>query len=368
MPKEIPTKQPNLTQPLNQTALDVFKKKYRHDAFCKSKLCNLQKARKFLKHILKPEVLELLDLAKLQIDPETYVDEELKRLYADVLYRIPIKNSNETIVVFILIELKTENDQWTIFQIVKYVVRIWDREFQAVESAAKAENADEEAKQRFANFLFPMVIPVIFHYGKRKFTSPRELIELIRTLQGMEEFALNVKAMLCDVTTFAPDDFSQDQELSVLFMVLQMVFSKNVCDRLLEIYRKLQPTIHLKESQQEWYDALHYAASSAKHFKYQDFINLTKQTPKEGGITMSTSLLDELVAKGEAKGKAEGKAEGEAKGKADTIIRILTHRLKMPPKSLQKKINSIQNIAKLDELIDFALTCVSLNEFATALK
>ncbi|MDR0704790.1 MAG: DUF4351 domain-containing protein [Planctomycetaceae bacterium] len=75
-----------------------------------------------------------------------------------------------------------------------------------------------------------------------------------------------------------------------------------------------------------------------------------------------------LVDKWRAEGRAEGKTEGEAKGEAKTIIRILSRRLEPPSASLQKKINSIRNIAKLDELTDFALTCVSLDEFATALK
>ncbi|MDR2116441.1 MAG: Rpn family recombination-promoting nuclease/putative transposase, partial [Planctomycetaceae bacterium] len=409
----------DLAQPFDQKALDEFKKKYQHDAFCKSKLTNLRKARKFLKYILKPEVLELIDLSRLQIDPETYVDEELKRLYVDVLYRIPLKNSNEIIVVFILIELKTENDKWTIFQIVKYIVRIWDREFQAVESAAKAPDATEQAKQQFRDFLLPTIIPIIFHYGENKFTSPRELIELIRILKGMEEFTPNMKALLCDVTTIAPNSFPSDQELEVLFMTLQMVFSEDVADHLIAIFQKLQPTLHLKESQQEWYDAVYYATTSAKNFKRRDYIDLTKQIQKEGGIPMSVSLLDELIAEGIAKaqvdfakvqadlakaqvdfakvqadlakaqaegetrgivkgwaegetrgivkgrvegiakGRAEGIVKGRAEGEAEMIIRILSRRLKSPPTSLQKKINSIQNLAKLDELADFALTCVS---------
>ncbi|MDR0336413.1 MAG: hypothetical protein LBI18_04915 [Planctomycetaceae bacterium] len=74
------------------------------------------------------------------------------------------------------------------------------------------------------------------------------------------------------------------------------------------------------------------------------------------------------IDKWQAEGKAKGKAEGEAKGKAEMVIRILSRRLELPSKSLQKKICSIQDITKLDELADFALTCVSLNEFATALK
>ncbi|MDR2756742.1 MAG: DUF4351 domain-containing protein [Planctomycetaceae bacterium] len=79
-------------------------------------------------------------------------------------------------------------------------------------------------------------------------------------------------------------------------------------------------------------------------------------------------LVDKWRAEGKAEGKAEGEAEGEAKGKAEMIIRILSRRLESPPKSLQKKILSIHDRTQLDELADFALTCVSLDEFATALR
>jgi hypothetical protein len=93
-------------------------------------------------------------------------------------------------------------------------------------------------------------------------------------------------------------------------------------------------------------------------FERQDFVNVTNQTRKEGDMTMPT-LLEELIAERET---------NEARGEAKMIIHILTHRLKTPSKSLQKKIYSIQNTAKLKELGDLALTCVSLDEFATALK
>ena len=112
---------------------------------------------------------------------------------------------------------------------------------------------------------------------------------------------------------------------------------------------------------------------------------------------MSTSLIYELLAEREAKitehftkreakitehftereakimerfteREAKNKAESEAKSKAEMIIRILSHRLELPSRTLQDKIISIRNLEKLDELADFALTCISLDEFATALK
>jgi hypothetical protein len=62
------------------------------------------------------------------------------------------------------------------------------------------------------------------------------------------------------------------------------------------------------------------------------------------------------------------RAEGRVEGKVEMIIHILSRRLELPSMSIQNKISSIQNIAKLDELADLALTCVSLDEFLTALE
>jgi hypothetical protein len=79
-------------------------------------------------------------------------------------------------------------------------------------------------------------------------------------------------------------------------------------------------------------------------------------------------LTDKWRTEGRIEGEARGEARGKVEGEAKMIIRILSRRFESPPMSLQNKIYSVQDIAKLDELADFALTCVSLGEFATALE
>ncbi|MDR2117321.1 MAG: hypothetical protein LBP87_13165 [Planctomycetaceae bacterium] len=76
----------------------------------------------------------------------------------------------------------------------------------------------------------------------------------------------------------------------------------------------------------------------------------------------------EGIAEGELKGITKGEIKGKVEGKAEMIVRILSRRLKPPSELLQKRICSVHDITKLDELADFALTCVSLDEFATALE
>ncbi|MDR1485958.1 MAG: hypothetical protein LBT09_14210 [Planctomycetaceae bacterium] len=63
-----------------------------------------------------------------------------------------------------------------------------------------------------------------------------------------------------------------------------------------------------------------------------------------------------------------GEAKGEAKGKALSVIRALTRRIEEPSVEVKDKIMNVQSESKLDELFDFALTCVSIGEFETALN
>ena len=334
-----------LSSPFRTETYAEIKKRYSHDAFCKEKLRDLTKAKEFAKHILKPEAATLLDIDSLQIDPESYIDDELKQLFADVVYRIPIRGSDENIVVFILIELKTDNDKWTIFQLVKYVIRIWDRELKLAEK-----------EKRLDTFLFPMVIPVIFHHGETAFTAPTELMTLVRVIQGLEEFTLNMKSILFDVTPLDENEFPENTELAAFLMVLQAVFSGDTMQKLLRILQKLRPCLHLPDVQKEWQDHLYYAVLSAKGFSREQCEEVYKKTNETGDVAMSLTLADQLFA------------EGEAIGEAKSIIRTLTKRFQTVPPATTEKVLGLTDLGEIEHLADFAYDCQTLHEFEVALN
>ena len=333
-----------------QKPLSELRKRYQHDEFCKDNLRDLGKARKFLKWKLKPEITELLDLDRLELSSESFLEEDLKKLYADVLYRIPVKDSDESIVVFVLIELKTESDKWTVFQQAKYIIRIWDQEYR---KAKKAKRLDQ--------FLLPMVIPIIFHHGDQHFTASTELIDQVRTIQGLEPYTLNVKSLLCDVMTLHEEEFPADLELCVLFMMLQAVFSKDVAERLMRIYKKLSPNLREPGYQRIWQDCLYYALSSAKNFTGQDCKAIITEIRNTGDTIMSTtefiSAADQLIE--------EGIAIGEVRGK---VLAILEVRFNKVPKEIVNTIRSMTDPVALESLVEHAKSCVSLDEFSEALE
>jgi predicted transposase/invertase (TIGR01784 family) len=337
-------------QPIEINSLEEFRKKYQHDAFCKRKLKNLQMAKKFLKHVLKPEVRKLVDIERLEIDPDSYIDKRLRRYYLDILYRIPLKDSEEQIMIFVLIELKTNSDKWTIFQVAEYIIRIWSGEL------AKAKK-----EKRLGTFLFPTVIPIVFNHGEKPFTAPLELIKLVRVIEGLESCVLNMKALLFDVPLLNSKDFPKDISLSVLFMTLQSVFKEDVAQRLMDIYRKLEPTFHLKATQEEWAEAIFYATTSAKHFSSQDADNINNQIEKEGVSKMTVSALDQLVAQGEEKGKTEFGRKA--------VLNFLCRKFKLKdaPKKIKSAIQRMNDPIALESLLYNAWDCQTLDEFAKEL-
>ena len=350
-----PQKPGNNTPELER--LDHLRKRYCHDEFCKENLRDLDKARKFLKLMLKPEIIDLLDLERLELSQESFLDEDLKKLYGDVLYQVPVKNSNENIIVFVLIELKTENDKWVLFQLAKYIIRIWDKEYR------KAEN-----EGRLADFKLPTVIPLIFHHGESRFTASTELIKQVRVLQGLEQYTLNMKSFLFDVTPLGEKDLPEDLELCVLIMVLQAVFSEDVVVRLLAIYKKLRPKLHEPRYKKLWDNCVFYATTSSSKFKTEDRLKIINEIQTTGDRTMATTLWDQLIEEGKAEGKTEGKAEGKAEGEAKAIVLVLKTRLGRVPKSIKDAVHAITDSKTLEKLTKLAVTCKSLAEFEKALK
>jgi hypothetical protein len=83
---------------------------------------------------------------------------------------------------------------------------------------------------------------------------------------------------------------------------------------------------------------------------------------RKGEIKMSQALLEEIE---KTPYGAEMLKKRVTAAKASDITRVLTRRLGTPSAKLQKQINGVNDVDRLDELIDFAATCVSLDEFAT---
>jgi len=96
-----------------------------HAQFFKRILTDEEAARDFLTYYLPPDVFETLDVRQPELMRDSFVDEGLREHFADLLYRVRRKDGSPA-WVYILFEHKSRPDAMTGFQLIRYIVRIWE--------------------------------------------------------------------------------------------------------------------------------------------------------------------------------------------------------------------------------------------------
>ena len=118
--------------------------------------------------MLAAPILAKLDLDRLTIEPKDFLSVVFKETHADMIYRVPILGREESLCVYVLLEHKSFNDLFTIFQADQYAGQISQKEYQQA----------KDEKRLNADFRLSPVLVIIFHHGERPFTGPIEVAEL----------------------------------------------------------------------------------------------------------------------------------------------------------------------------------------------
>jgi predicted transposase/invertase (TIGR01784 family) len=83
-------------------------------------------AKEFLEYYLPREFKDLIDLSKIRIEKESFVEEGLKRRLSDIIYSVKTKE-NEEAFVYVLIESQSTADYWISFRLWKYMLLLLER-------------------------------------------------------------------------------------------------------------------------------------------------------------------------------------------------------------------------------------------------
>ena len=264
-------------------------------------------AKAFLQVVLAAELLKCLDLDAMTTEETHLTDDVFKNLFADVIYRIPIKDTEHYVEFFVILEHKSSNDFWTILQLWGYVCYVIRREFDRADKAGQAT----------VDYRLPPVIAIIVHHGKSKFTGKTELSELFLQLPGIDKYLPKLQAVLFDLNAISEDDLPDDPdapELKLVLAALKVVFSKEITAKITDILEELKPIIKDDPVLQDvvrwvWY----YLAANAEYMQ-RDYTLLFETIKTLVEVEAMPTMLERWTAERKDEWIAEGKAEGEARG------------------------------------------------------
>ena len=138
-----------------------------HDALVADTFSDPKHARAMLEGLLPAKIVAHLDMETLELTRMHLVDGRLRKVEADLVYKVRLKGGGEAFI-YILVEHQSTFDKHMPWRLVKYVVRIWD--------------GWERTQERWEKL--PPVVPVVLSHVPGGWRGESELLELI---DGPEE-------------------------------------------------------------------------------------------------------------------------------------------------------------------------------------
>jgi predicted transposase/invertase (TIGR01784 family) len=269
-----------------------------HNNFFHFALSHLPTARSLIETQLDARALNELNLDTLRLETGSFVDTDLREKFSDLLFSVDLVGSSRKgarqAYIYFLFEHKSQTDPLTVFQLLSYIVRIWEK------------------RLREGLELCPL-IPLVVYHGESGWTAARSLAELLEAPDALAEYQVNFRFPLLDLSQLADEEIGGEPILRSTLGLLKYSRSVQLRDRLRAILEGFALALVQQQIGQEqlqsWLKAIgSYIMAVNKSMDSQQY----KQTLQSVFPTQFEpgSLADRLLIQGREEGLAKGKVAG----------------------------------------------------------
>ncbi|THD51272.1 Rpn family recombination-promoting nuclease/putative transposase [Enterobacteriaceae bacterium ML5] len=264
-----------------------------HDAVFKQFLTHPETARDFLDIHLPPALRKLCDLNTLQLASGSFIEDDLRPYYSDVLYSLKAGNGDG--YVYCLIEHQSTPDKHMAFRLMRYAIAAMQRHLDA------------------GHKTLPLVIPVLFYQGKvspypysMSWMDEFETPEYARTLYG-ENFPL------VDITIIPDDEIMQHRRMAILELLQKHIRQRDLTELLDQLTTLL---LGGNTTQEQLISVINYMLQAGESRDPAALINtLASRVPQHEETLMT--IAEKLRLEGEQRGIQKGLQLGEQKGRQE---------------------------------------------------
>ncbi|WP_200248901.1 Rpn family recombination-promoting nuclease/putative transposase [Lamprobacter modestohalophilus] len=282
-----------------------------HDCFFRENFARPVIARDFLQHHLPAALLPELDLERMSISPDTFVTEALRKVYSDLIYQIPYRNTQ--LSVYLLFEHKSRSEHWVLLQLLRYVVA----------SGELYRDQNPEAKS------LPPIYPLVLYHGQEHWRAPAHFHDLIDPLpEALKPFVPQFGYALHDISARSNTEIKGAVLSRLVQLALRYIYSDQPAERfreLLELIAKVSrdPTaLDILES------LLRYFVQGTGRLDEQQARTLLEQT--FSGEPLMETFIDRYIA--------QGKQLGEQHGRATTLLHLIERKFGPPSEPIRERI------------------------------
>lgn len=274
-----------------------------HDATFRQFLTQPEIARDFMELHLPAELRAVCDLSTLKLESGSFVEDDLRQYFSDVLYSLKTAQGDDG-YVHVLIEHQSSPDKHMAFRLLRYAVAAMQRHLEA------------------GHKKLPLVIPVLFYTGKR-----RPYPYSTRWLDDFTDPALANRLYitafpLVDVTIIPDEEIAEHRSMAALTLLQKHIHQRDLA----ELVDKLVPVLlagYLSSSQVV--SLIHYIVQAGETADAEALVReLAHRVPQHGDalMTIAQQLEQKGMEKGMEKGIQLGREEGRSEGEREATLKI----------------------------------------------
>jgi len=267
------------------------------DSFFKSMMTEIAVAKEFLEEYLPIELKNILDLNQITIEQESYIEDNLKKKFSDIVYSVKTTCEEDEAFVYILAEQQSKPDYWIGFRLWKYSMLLLERH-------KKKHNK------------LPIIFPIVFYTGTRKYKAPRSFWELFERPE-MAKNMLMQDYKLINLSETSDDEITRKKHLALFEYVMKHIHMRDMLKFWENLFKNLKSAVIIDKKQGYfyiekilWYSDAKVKAEEEAGLKQLISENLSK---KEGGQAM-TSIAAKYINQGIEEGIQRGIEQGRQRG------------------------------------------------------
>ena len=270
-----------------------------HDALFKTFLKSPATARDFIDIHLPPTLKALCDLGTLELQPASFIEENLRAYYSDVLWSM--KTSEGEGYIYVVIEHQSCPDAHMSFRLMRYAI------------AAMQSHLDA------GHTRLPLVVPMLFYHGIDT-PYPFSLCWLDEFDNPLLARQLYLSAFpLVDITVVPDEEIMQHRRIALLELIQKHIRQRDLLG-LVDNLATLLVTGSANDSQLK--ALFNYLLIQQGHKpRFGRFMRkLAQQVPEHKERTMN--IVEKIRRAGQRKGLREGMRQGRVEGRREEAQRI----------------------------------------------
>lgn len=282
-----------------------------HDKVFKEILDNKKEFVNFIKRYTKYKTVDLKE-NNIERYNRKFITSNFSAKESDIIYKVKGRD------VFIIVEHQSTIDY-------KMAERMHEYCMELIRSIRKESNN--------LNKLYPLICPIVFYTGKKKWDAPRTITEVQEEYEGIEPLDYP-KYNLIDINDYAKQELLKEDTAIAKAMLFEKLNTKEEMKEILEKLTKKKLTI---EEEKYLQIILSYSNDVRKKLKKEEIIKYKEILNKKGVVDMTNferlliELIDEKCEKYRAEreaGKREGEILGKQEGEKTGIQKVINNMLK----------------------------------------